>query len=98
MTTKKLLKNINKYKKKTQTKKKLTILISEDNYNALKDLELNAGVLIDDILTDLIQEIEDEHTTNNTNDDTTNKVSNTTNNTNKRTTNKVRSTTKRTKT
>jgi hypothetical protein len=76
MTTKKLLKNIDKYTKKTQSKKKLTILISEENYNALKELNLNASVLIDDILTELISELTDKTTTdsidNNTNDNTTN--------------------------
>ena len=63
MNTKTFVKNIDKYKKTTPTKKKLTVLISEDNYNAIKRLNLNASVLIDDILTEIIRDIENKHTT-----------------------------------
>jgi hypothetical protein len=63
MNTKTFVKNIDKYKKTTLTKKKLTVLISEDNYNAIKRLNLNASVLIDDILTEIIRDIENKHTT-----------------------------------
>lgn len=58
MSAKKYAKNLIDFIKEEDKRQKLTVLISSDNKNKIRENNINASKLIDAFLTELFEEIE----------------------------------------
>jgi len=71
MSTKKYAKNLMDFVKEEDKRQKLTVLISSDNKNKIREKGINASKLIDAFLTDFFMEVEKQERTDQPQETTT---------------------------